>query len=380
MICGLSRRRRLLGRGRARPPRHRRPAHLHLRRQRPAAQGRSRARRRGLPRPLRHRPRASSTPRERFLERACRRQRPRAEAQDHRPRFHRGLRGRGARHRRASSSSPRARSIPTSSSRSRFNGPSRHHQEPPQRRRPARAHEAQAGRAAARALQGRGPRARRASSACPTTSSGASRSPARAWPSACSARSPRSALDILRDADAIVVEEIKAAGLYDKIWQAFAVLLPVQDRRRHGRRAHLRERRRHPRRRQRRRHDRRLGARCPYDLLAHDLEPHHQRSARRQPRRLRHLLQAARRRSSGSDRPPPGCCGGCGNDDYTFTRALLSVAYAGAGTRSCRRAVRRSACRRRSRTRNGMSLRWRSRLSSTKPLSQPQHAAITTPS
>ena len=35
-------------------------------------------------------------------------------------------------------------------------------------------------------------------------------------------------LDTLRDADAIVVEEIKAAGLYRKTSQAFAVLLPVQ--------------------------------------------------------------------------------------------------------------------------------------------------------
>ncbi|MDX1647787.1 MAG: glutamine-hydrolyzing GMP synthase [Longimicrobiales bacterium] len=35
-------------------------------------------------------------------------------------------------------------------------------------------------------------------------------------------------LDILREADAIYLEEIRAAGLYDAIWQAFAVLLPVQ--------------------------------------------------------------------------------------------------------------------------------------------------------
>ncbi len=35
-------------------------------------------------------------------------------------------------------------------------------------------------------------------------------------------------LDILRQADAIYLEEIRNAGLYDKIWQAFAVLLPVQ--------------------------------------------------------------------------------------------------------------------------------------------------------
>ena len=38
----------------------------------------------------------------------------------------------------------------------------------------------------------------------------------------------RERLDLLRDADAIYLEEIRAAGLYDDIWQAFAVLLPVR--------------------------------------------------------------------------------------------------------------------------------------------------------
>ena len=35
-------------------------------------------------------------------------------------------------------------------------------------------------------------------------------------------------LDVLRQADLILLEEIRTAGLYDAIWQAFAVLLPVQ--------------------------------------------------------------------------------------------------------------------------------------------------------
>lgn len=35
-------------------------------------------------------------------------------------------------------------------------------------------------------------------------------------------------LDVLREADTIYLEEIQAAGLYDEIWQAFAVLLPIR--------------------------------------------------------------------------------------------------------------------------------------------------------
>ncbi|HCO91126.1 MAG TPA: GMP synthase (glutamine-hydrolyzing), partial [Alphaproteobacteria bacterium] len=35
-------------------------------------------------------------------------------------------------------------------------------------------------------------------------------------------------LDILRQADAIYIDAIRQAGLYDEIWQAFAVLLPVK--------------------------------------------------------------------------------------------------------------------------------------------------------
>lgn len=38
----------------------------------------------------------------------------------------------------------------------------------------------------------------------------------------------REKLEILREADAVYLDEIRKAGLYDVIWQAFAVLLPVQ--------------------------------------------------------------------------------------------------------------------------------------------------------
>src|SRR5262249_13729969 len=34
-------------------------------------------------------------------------------------------------------------------------------------------------------------------------------------------------VELVRRADAIMEEEIRAAGIYDKMWQAFAVLLPV---------------------------------------------------------------------------------------------------------------------------------------------------------
>ncbi|MGC7965304.1 glutamine-hydrolyzing GMP synthase, partial [Salmonella enterica] len=38
----------------------------------------------------------------------------------------------------------------------------------------------------------------------------------------------REKLDILRNADAVYIDQIRKHGLYDAIWQAFAVLLPVK--------------------------------------------------------------------------------------------------------------------------------------------------------
>ena len=44
----------------------------------------------------------------------------------------------------------------------------------------------------------------------------------------CPGEITREKLDILRLADEVFIEEIRRAGLYDDIWQAFAVLLPVK--------------------------------------------------------------------------------------------------------------------------------------------------------
>ena len=44
----------------------------------------------------------------------------------------------------------------------------------------------------------------------------------------CPGEITRDKLEILRLADEIFIEEIRRAGLYDTIWQAFAVILPVK--------------------------------------------------------------------------------------------------------------------------------------------------------
>ena len=106
-------------------------------------------------------------------------------------------------------------------------------------------------------------------------------------------------LEILREADAILQEEIRAAGLYRELWQSFCVLPVVRsvgvqgDGRTYAYpiviRAVTSE-------------DAMTAdwARLPYDLLERVSSRIINEVPRRQPRRARRLLEAARRRSSGS--------------------------------------------------------------------------------
>ncbi len=98
--------------------------------------------------------------------------------------------------------------------------------------------------------------------------------------------------DLLRRADAIFIDELRSSGWYDRTSQAFAVFLPVKsvgvmgDGRTYEWVVSL------ARRPDDRLHDRALGASAARAARA-CVQPHHQRSARNQPRRLRHQRQAA---------------------------------------------------------------------------------------
>ena len=105
---------------------------------------------------------------DRFLGRAGRGHRPGAEAQDHRPGVHPGLRGRRPRdRRRAARRVPGAGHALPGRGGVRRRHRHRQHQVPPQRRRPAGRPAVRAGRAAAHAVQGRGAGARRRRSGLP---------------------------------------------------------------------------------------------------------------------------------------------------------------------------------------------------------------------
>ena len=44
----------------------------------------------------------------------------------------------------------------------------------------------------------------------------------------CPGKITQEKLEILRDADAIFIDQIRKHGLYDEIWQAFVAILPVK--------------------------------------------------------------------------------------------------------------------------------------------------------
>ena len=103
----------------------------------------------------------------------------------------------------------------------------------------------------------------------------------------------RERLDILREADAVLLEEIRRAGLYRELWQSFAILPAIRsvgvqgDSRTYAYpivvRAVTSE-------------DAMTAdwARLPVRPAGADLEPDHQRGRRRQPGGAGHLQQAAR--------------------------------------------------------------------------------------
>ena len=221
-----------------------------------------------------------------------RRRGSRAEAPHHRRRVHPRLRGGGGQARPHRLPDP-GHALPR---RHRIDRPGDQggpeDQDPPQRRRPARPTCASSSSSRC-ATSSRTRCARSAWSwACPSRWSSASPSRDRAWPSASSARSPAERLDTLREADWIVIDEIKAAGLYRNVWQSFAILTPVRsvgvmgDGRTYANvvaiRAVTSE-------------DGMTAdwAKLPVRRAGPDQRPHRQRGARRQPRRLRHQQQAA---------------------------------------------------------------------------------------
>ncbi len=81
-------------------------------------------------------------------------------------------------------------------------------------------------------------------------------------------------LDLLRQVDAVYLDEIRKAGLYDEIWQAFAVLLPVRTVGVMG-------------------DGRTYDQACALRLPGPGRQPHHQRGAGHQPGDLRHHVETA---------------------------------------------------------------------------------------
>ena len=102
-------------------------------------------------------------------------------------------------------------------------------QVPPQRRRPAGGAVVRAGRAVAGAVQGRGARGGGGARDCPSAWSGASPFPGPGLAiRIVGGEATKERLDVLREADHILQEEIRKAGLYRELWQSFCVLPDVR--------------------------------------------------------------------------------------------------------------------------------------------------------
>ena len=112
----------------------------------------------------------------------------------------------------------------------------------------------------------------------------------------CPGAVSREKLDILRQADAVFLDEIRKAGLYDQDLAGVRRVAARAHSRRDGRRTHLRFRLRAARGDLGRRHDRRLLS-LRHGLPRPRSDPHHQRGQGRQSRGLRRNEQAA-----GNDR------------------------------------------------------------------------------
>ena len=114
----------------------------------------------------------------------------------------------------------------------------------------------------------------------------------------CPGEITREKLEILRQADAVYIDQIRRHGLYDEIWQAFAAILPVSTVGVMGDVAHLRLRAGAARGDLGRRHDRGLLSVQPR-FPRRDRDADHQRGAGRQPGDVRRHLEAARHHRDG---------------------------------------------------------------------------------